>query len=63
MAMMGKYLNGDGQQKGSVPGFPYTCDPLGWSEWDVAGWGYPEFDDSLNEDGQLSSTAASPRTT
>ena len=52
-AMMGKYLNGYGQHKGSVPGLPYTYVPPGWSEWDVAGWGYPEFNYSLNEDGQL----------
>src|SRR5689334_16234063 len=52
-AMMGKYLNGYGQDKGSVPGLPFTYVPPGWSEWDVAGWGYPEFDYSLNEDGTV----------
>ena len=51
--MMGKYLNGYGQDKGSVPGLPFTYVPPGWSEWDVAGWGYPEFDYSLNEDGTV----------
>jgi N-acetylglucosamine-6-sulfatase len=52
-ALMGKYLNGYGQQRGSVPGLPFTYVPPGWSEWDVAGWGYPEFNYNLNEDGQL----------
>jgi N-acetylglucosamine-6-sulfatase len=52
-AMMGKYLNGYGQDKGSVPGLPFTYVPPGWSEWDVAGWGYPEFDYSLNENGAV----------
>jgi N-acetylglucosamine-6-sulfatase len=40
--MMGKYLNG------YQPTDPV---PPGWSEWDVAGDGYPEFDYSLNENG------------
>ncbi len=46
-AMMGKYLNGympADTQGGSVP---YV--PPGWSEWDVAGNGYPEFNYDLNE--------------
>jgi arylsulfatase A-like enzyme len=51
--MMGKYLNGYGQDKGNVPGLPFTYVPPGWSEWDVAGWGYPEFNYSLNEDGTV----------
>ena len=60
-AMMGKYLNGYGQQKGGVPGLPYTYVPPGWSEWDVAGWGYPEFNYSLNEDGQLQQYGSQPK--
>ena len=32
---------------------PATYVPPGWNEWDVAGWGYPEFNYTLNEDGQL----------
>ncbi|HET7046666.1 MAG TPA: sulfatase [Solirubrobacteraceae bacterium] len=60
-AMMGKYLNGYGQTKGSVPGLPYTYVPPGWSEWDVAGWGYPEFNYSLNEDGQLQYYGGQPK--
>jgi arylsulfatase A-like enzyme len=44
-AMMGKYLNGyDPAKDGPSPG---------WSEWDVAGNGYPEFNYALNENGQL----------
>src|SRR5205807_6748910 len=52
-ALMGKYLNGYGQERGSVPGLPFTYVPPGWSEWDIAGWGYPEFNYSLNENGRL----------
>jgi arylsulfatase A-like enzyme len=52
-ALMGKYLNGYGTQRGGVPGLPFTYVPQGWSEWDVAGWGYPEFNYDLNENGQL----------
>ncbi|MEV0398932.1 sulfatase [Actinoallomurus sp. NPDC050550] len=43
-AMMGKYLNG------YQPSDPV---PPGWSEWDVAGNGYPEFNYSLNENGRV----------
>jgi arylsulfatase A-like enzyme len=60
-AMMGKYLNGYGQQKGSVPGLPYTYVPPGWSEWDVAGWGYPEFNYSLNYNGELQQYGSQPK--
>jgi N-acetylglucosamine-6-sulfatase len=42
--MMGKYLNGY-QPEDPVP--------PGWSEWDVAGNGYPEFGYSLNENGHV----------
>jgi N-acetylglucosamine-6-sulfatase len=50
-AMMGKYLNGY-QPQGLVDGKPAYIPP-GWSEWDVAGNGYPEFDYTLNEKGRL----------
>src|SRR5690349_6855436 len=46
-AMMGKYLNGylpADHQGGTTP---YV--PPGWTEWDVAGNGYPEFIYNLNE--------------
>ena len=42
-AMMGKYLN---KYKTSDPRAP------GWDIWDVAGWGYPEFNYTLNENGR-----------
>ena len=43
--MMGKYLNG------YQPADPVR--PPGWSEWDVAGNGYPQFNYSLNENGHV----------
>ena len=50
-AMMGKYLNGY-QPKAKLTGSqPYV--PPGWSEWDVAGNGYPEFNYDLNENHQV----------
>jgi N-acetylglucosamine-6-sulfatase len=42
-ALMGKYLNGYGPYVNGVP--------PGWSEWDVAGNGYPEYGYSLNSNG------------
>jgi arylsulfatase A-like enzyme len=60
-AMMGKYLNGYGQQKGSVPGLPYTYVPPGWSEWDVSGWGYREFNYSLNDNGEMQQYGSEPK--
>ncbi len=43
-AMMGKYLNR----------YHVTDPPApGWDVWDVADWGYPEFNYSLNENGQI----------
>jgi N-acetylglucosamine-6-sulfatase len=44
-AMMGKYLNGYIPER-NPPG-------PGWTSWDVAGNGYPEFNYSLNEDGKI----------
>jgi arylsulfatase A-like enzyme len=43
-ALMGKYLNG---YRPYVDGVP-----PGWSEWDVAGNGYPEYGYSLNSNGR-----------
>jgi arylsulfatase A-like enzyme len=43
-AMMGKYLN---EYRTSDPPAP------GWDVWDVADWGYPEFNYSLNENGRV----------
>jgi N-acetylglucosamine-6-sulfatase len=50
-ALMGKYLNGykPGAQDGR--GRPYV--PPGWSEWDVAGNGYPEYGYRMNSNGQV----------
>jgi len=52
-AMMGKYLNGYMGGSGAAPEVPWTYVPPGWTTWDVAGDGYPEFDYFLNEDGRV----------
>jgi N-acetylglucosamine-6-sulfatase len=59
-AMMGKYLNGylEGPHRSPVPS---TYVPPGWSQWDVAGWGYPEFNYRLNENGTLHYFGHAPR--
>ncbi|MFI6073295.1 sulfatase [Actinoplanes sp. NPDC051343] len=44
-AMMGKYLNG------YAPNDKYV--PPGWTEWDVAGNGYPEYNYNLLQNGQI----------
>ncbi|WP_410672296.1 sulfatase [Amycolatopsis sp. cmx-4-68] len=46
-AMMGKYLNGyqPADHQGGTE--PYV--PPGWTDWDVAGNGYPEFNYDLNQ--------------
>lgn len=57
-ALMGKYLNGylhlPGRVTDGTPshGSP-TYVPPGWSQWAVAGWGYPEFHYVLNRNGVL----------
>jgi N-acetylglucosamine-6-sulfatase len=51
-ALMGKYLNGYLQLPPSA-GIPDRYVPPGWSEWDVAGWGYRGYDYDLNENGRL----------
>jgi N-acetylglucosamine-6-sulfatase len=51
-AMMGKYLNGYLQGPDRSP-VPSTYVPPGWDEWDVAGWGYREFNYRLNINGTL----------
>ena len=43
-AMMGEYLD---RYHMSSPR------PPGWTEWDVADWGYPEFNYILNENGKV----------
>jgi N-acetylglucosamine-6-sulfatase len=64
-AMMGKYLNGYMQPPGRLgdgtsADVPLTYVPPGWSEWDVAGWGYSEFDYTLNENGRVRSYVHRP---
>jgi N-acetylglucosamine-6-sulfatase len=51
-ALMGKYLN-DYLQLPPWATIPRTYVPPGWSEWDVAGWGYGEYNYRLNQDGTL----------
>jgi arylsulfatase A-like enzyme len=56
--MMGKYLNGylpvgGTRVDGAAADVPATYVPPGWNEWDVAGFGYPEFNYTLNADGTL----------
>ena len=58
-AMMGKYLNGylEPAQDPAAPNYI----PPGWSEWDVAGFGYKEFNYSMNIDGTLRQFGHRPR--
>ena len=51
-ALMGKYLN-EYLQIPPSSGMPENYVPPGWSEWDVAGWGYNEYDYDLNENGTI----------
>jgi N-acetylglucosamine-6-sulfatase len=50
--MMGKYLNGYDPTMNQA-------DP-GWSEWDVAGNGYPEFNYALNQNGMVTNHGDTP---
>jgi N-acetylglucosamine-6-sulfatase len=50
-AMMGKYLNGYMPLVLGRSGNSYV--PPGWSEWDVAGNGYPEYLYAMNENGTV----------
>jgi arylsulfatase A-like enzyme len=58
-ALMGKYLNGykPGAREGGYR--PYV--PPGWSEWDVAGDGYPEYGYRMNSNGHVKSYGYRPR--
>ena len=58
-AMMGKYLNGYLEPGKST--VPSTYVPQGWDEWDVAGWGYPEYNYELNHDGTVRFYGHRPR--
>jgi arylsulfatase A-like enzyme len=51
-AMMGKYLNGYQPDRHAAAS--------GWTAWDVAGNGYPEFRYALNQDGMLVSYGFKP---
>src|SRR5262249_6382347 len=57
--LMGKYLNGYTAQ-GRVDGKGRYVE-TGWSEWDVAGNGYPEFDYNLNQNGKVVHYGSKPR--
>jgi N-acetylglucosamine-6-sulfatase len=50
-ALMGKYLNG--YKPGAHEGRRRPYVPPGWSEWDVAGDGYPEYGYRMNSDGRV----------
>jgi arylsulfatase A-like enzyme len=55
-AMMGKYLNGylgGARADGTKSALPDRYIPPGWNEWDVAGWGYNEYNYRLNQDGVI----------
>jgi N-acetylglucosamine-6-sulfatase len=59
-AMMGKYINGYLEGPGRSP-VPNDYVAPGWDEWDVAGWGYPEFDYKMNIDGTVRHFGHRPR--
>ena len=50
-ALLGKYLNE------YLPGDPPA---LGWDEWDVGGYAYPEFNYDLNENGKVQHYGSAP---
>jgi len=58
-ALMGKYLNGYLAGAGAASdgaaahALNPTYVPPGWNQWDVAGWGYPEFNYRMNENGTI----------
>ena len=58
-ALMGKYLNGYLESGQSA--VPRTYVPPGWNQWDVAGFGYPEFDYPMNENGRIHRFGHRPR--
>ncbi len=59
-ALMGKYLNG--YEPGvSERDRPRPGVPPGWSEWDVAGNGYPEYGYRMNSDGRVRAYGYAPR--
>jgi N-acetylglucosamine-6-sulfatase len=59
-AMMGKYLNGYMGGHGEPSVTPATYVPPGWTRWDVAGWGYSEFNYVLNHNGSVHTYGRQP---
>ena len=66
-ALMGKFLNGYLESSGhghvsdgEVTNVPARYVPPGFTDWDVAGWGYPEFNYTLNQDGVLHGIECAP---
>jgi arylsulfatase A-like enzyme len=59
-AMMGKYLNGYLQSPIVTSAVDKEVPP-GWQEWDVAGWGYPEYNYLLNDDGLVHRYGSQPK--
>jgi N-acetylglucosamine-6-sulfatase len=59
-ALMGKYLNGY-QPDDVEEGKHELYVPPGWSQWDVAGDGYPEFHYNMNSDRHLSRYGGAPK--
>ncbi len=57
-ALMGKYLNG--YTPNGLVGGKRRYVPPGWSEWDVAGNGYPEFNYNLSENGKIVHFGSNP---
>ncbi|WP_034593103.1 sulfatase family protein [Hamadaea tsunoensis] len=55
---LGKYLNG--YQPADTQGGTQPYIPPGWSEWDVAGNGYPEYNYDLNENHSVVHYGADP---
>lgn len=63
--MMGKYLNGylalgGGKKDGAAATVAPSYVPPGWNAWDVAGWGYPEFNYQLNGNGDVYQFGSQP---
>jgi len=60
-AMMGKFLNGYLDPREGGDGVAPTFVAPNWNEWDVAGWGYPEYDYQMNQDGHIHYYGHKPR--
>jgi N-acetylglucosamine-6-sulfatase len=63
-ALMGKYLNGylsGARADGTPTTLPARYEPPGWNEWDVAGFGYNEYNYPLNQNGLVHQYGHGPR--